>query len=203
MHNLYVVTHPHAEHTALDLVGGWYDSHLTSSGRRDAVLVAKELSRRRSLDAVRPLRITTSDLARCTETAHILATELAVPVTSDPRLREISYGEAEGRPNQWLRQRQVPAPDDDRLDHRGVIEGAENRREVAERVGECVGELMADREHDHVVVTHGFAQNFRGDSLAPDSHRGSRLCVFRDESRCNHTLDSGRLLAKPHRRFPV
>ncbi|MBB4661803.1 histidine phosphatase family protein [Conexibacter arvalis] len=159
MHDLYVVTHPHAEHTERDLVGGWHDSRLTANGRRDAGRVATALERRRR-DASRPVRVTTSDLARCAETAEIVATALGAPVTRDRRLREISFGEAEGRPNAWLAERQVPAPDDDRLDHRGPVAGAETRREVAVRVGACVDELMADREHDHVVVTHGFAQTF-------------------------------------------
>ncbi|WP_330230166.1 histidine phosphatase family protein [Nocardia sp. NBC_00508] len=159
MHDVYVVSHPHAEHSARDLVGGWYDSRLTPRGRRDARLVAEELQRRRD-GAVRPVRITTSDLARCTETAQILAATLDVRVTPDRRLREISFGEAEGRPNDWLAHRQVPAPDHDRLDHRGPIPGAETRREVATRVGACVRELMADLGHDHIVVTHGYAQTF-------------------------------------------
>ncbi|MGY1939540.1 histidine phosphatase family protein [Nocardia gipuzkoensis] len=159
MQDLYVVSHPHAEHTERDLVGGWYDSKLTARGRRDARRVAEELARRRD-GASRPIRITTSDLARCTETARILATALGVPVTPDQRLREISFGEAGGRLNAWLAQRQVPAPDHDRLDHRGPVPGAETRREVATRVGGCVHELMADTEHDHIVVTHGYALTF-------------------------------------------
>lgn len=55
--------------------------------------------------------------------------------------------------------RQLRAPDGDRLDHRGPAPGAETRREVAERVGACVAGLMADEDHDHVVVTHGFAHD--------------------------------------------
>jgi probable phosphoglycerate mutase len=159
MQDLYVVSHPHAEHTEHDLVGGWYDSELTARGRRDAHLVAAELVRRRD-GAMRPVRITTSDLARCTETAQILAAALSVPVAADQRLREISFGEAGGRSNAWLAQRQVPAPDHDRLDHRGPIPGAETRREVATRVQACVRELIADTDHDHIVVTHGYAQTF-------------------------------------------
>ncbi|MFD6102734.1 hypothetical protein ACFWFQ_08710 [Nocardia salmonicida] len=30
-----VISHPHAEHTRLGLVGGWHDSHLTPAGRRE------------------------------------------------------------------------------------------------------------------------------------------------------------------------
>ncbi|WP_236603552.1 histidine phosphatase family protein [Rhodococcus sp. WAY2] len=106
------------------------------------------------------LRVTTSDLARAAEIARILADALGAGVRADARLWEISFGEAEGRPNAWLSGRQIPAPDDDRLDHRGPVPGAETRREVATRVGACVRGLMADRDHYHVVITHGYAQTF-------------------------------------------
>ncbi|MGY1944369.1 histidine phosphatase family protein [Nocardia asiatica] len=159
MQDIYVVSHPHAEHTERDLVGGWFDSDLTARGRRDAFRVAEELVRRRD-GVARPIRITTSDLARCVETARIIGAALGIPASADERLREIGFGEAGGRPNAWLARRQVPAPDHDRLDHRGPIAGAETRREVATRVGACVGELMADADHDHVVVTHGYALTF-------------------------------------------
>lgn len=160
--HLFVVAHPHAEHTARDLVGGWYDSRLTDRGRADAHRVADELRRRlaRREDASRPVRVTTSDLARAAEAADVVGGALGAVVARDPRLREISFGDAEGRPNAWLRERQVPAPDEDRLDHRGPVPGAETRREVATRVGASVGELMADEAHDHVVVTHGYAHTF-------------------------------------------
>ncbi len=156
---MYVVTHPTADHHDQRLVGGWYDSHLTAAGRDAARAVAEALAAR--LDpAARPVRVTTSDLARCLETAEIVAVRLGVRAVPDRRLREISFGEAEGRPEEWLHERQIPAPDDDRLDHRGPVAGAETRREVAVRVGECVRELMADTVHDHIVVTHGYAQTF-------------------------------------------
>ena len=129
MQDLYVVTQPHAEHTAQDVVGGWHNSGRTPAGRRDAGLIAEALKRRRT-GTSRPVRITSSDLERCTETSTIIARTLDAPATTDTRLREISFGEAEGRPNSWLAQRQVPAPDNNRLDH------------------------------DHIVVTHGFAHTF-------------------------------------------
>ncbi|WP_280397986.1 histidine phosphatase family protein [Nocardia carnea] len=65
-----------------------------------------------------------------------------------------------GRPNEWLAQRQIPAPDHDRIDHRGPIGGTETRREVATRVGACISTLMADLDYDHIVVTHGYALTF-------------------------------------------
>jgi broad specificity phosphatase PhoE len=159
MHEMFVVTHPAADHHDRGLVGGWYDSHLTAAGRDAAGAVADELAARRA-DNDRPVRVITSDLARCVETADVIALRLGVRAEPDRRLRETSFGEAEGRPDAWLDERQVPAPDHDRLDHRGPVAGAETRREVASRVAACVEELIADVEHDHVVVTHGYAQTF-------------------------------------------
>ncbi|MFE7422131.1 histidine phosphatase family protein [Rhodococcus sp. NPDC057529] len=87
-------------------------------------LVARELCRRREVVG-RPLRITSFDLACCAETAGILADALGAEVRVDARLRVISFGEAEGRPNAWLSGQQIPASDANRLDHRGPVPGAD------------------------------------------------------------------------------
>ena len=160
MHGLYLVTHPHAEHTEAGLVGGWHDSNLSERGLLDARLIAVELERRRGGKS-RPLRITASDLARCSQTAEILAARLNAPVTLDPRLREISFGEADGRTTGWLNERQIPAPDDNRLDHRGPIPWRRDapRGRTARRGMHC-GTDGGPRKHDHVVITHGYAQTF-------------------------------------------
>lgn len=159
MKDLYVVTHPEAQHTVDDRVGGWHDSRLTAHGRAQANLVGKTLARRVCASS-RPTRLVSSDLSRCAQAAEIVAGSTETPVRLDSRLREISFGDAEGRPNSWLATRQVPAPDHDRLDHRGPIPGAETRREVATRVSSCVQELIADVDHDHIVMTHGYAHTF-------------------------------------------
>lgn len=158
MHDLFVVTHPQATHSRDGRVGGWFDSTLTEKGRRDAELIGGVLADRRRVG--RRMRIVSSDLERCAETARIVADRVECSVTLDARLREISFGDAEGRPTAWLAEREIPAPDDDRLDHRGPVPGAETRREVATRVSESVAELMREQEYDHVVVTHGYAQTF-------------------------------------------
>jgi len=64
-------------------------------------------------------RVYTSDLRRAVQTAEPLAQVLGVRPEPDSRLREISYGAAEGKPQAWLDSRFVPAPGTaaGRLDH--------------------------------------------------------------------------------------
>lgn len=156
---MFVVAHPEAEHHVQKLVGGQYDSRLTERGRAQARRIADSLHERLATSA-RRVTVTSSDLLRCAETAEIIGARLGLPVLLDPRLRERSYGMAGGRPQAWLDERQVIAPDDDRLDFRDPIPGTETLREVATRVGECVAELISASDSDHVVVTHGGAQNY-------------------------------------------
>ena len=54
---------------------------------------------------------------------------------ADRQLREMSYGEAEGRPQEWLDQRFVPPPaQGDRLGHTAGVPGAEPKSALAARI---------------------------------------------------------------------
>jgi broad specificity phosphatase PhoE len=74
-------------------------------------------------------------------------------------LREISYGVAGGQPQEWLDVRYIPAPDIDRPDHRGNIEEAESRRDVADRVYPFMDALLERDCETQIIVTHGFTQS--------------------------------------------
>ncbi|WP_275532551.1 histidine phosphatase family protein [Ensifer aridi] len=101
-----------------------------------------------------------SDLLRASQTAALIAERLRRPVVPTADLREISYGSAGGKPQDWLAARQTPAPDDNRMDHRGGIDDAETRRDIASRVYRCV-ESIVERPCDRqIIVTHGFALTF-------------------------------------------
>lgn len=154
MKELFVVTHTQSLHHVEQRVGGWYDTGLTDKGRREASAVADRLF---ALIGDRNVEIVSSDLKRASETAAKIGERFARPVTQDTALREISYGVAEGQPQAWLDARYVPAPDHDRLDHRGNIEGAESRRDVAARVYPLVDRLVERSCPTHILVTHGFA----------------------------------------------
>src|SRR5699024_3118122 len=108
MRMIYVVTHPEAQHHVDRVVGGWHDSPLTDAGRLDAMLIAGAL--RDFIPRAAPVTPHTSDLRRCTAVAQIVGDALDVEMVPDERLREKSYGEAEGRPQAWLDERFTPPP---------------------------------------------------------------------------------------------
>ncbi|RYX80230.1 histidine phosphatase family protein [bacterium] len=157
MKNLFVVTHTQSRHHVEKKVGGWYDSELTEQGQSEARLTAQRLA---CLIGEAKVEIFSSDLLRASQTAAIIAERFQCPFELFRELREISYGCAEGRPQQWLNERQIPAPDDNRLDHRGGISDAETRREVAERVYRCIEAIIERPCETQIIVTHGFALTF-------------------------------------------
>ncbi|MFJ2440104.1 MULTISPECIES: histidine phosphatase family protein [unclassified Streptomyces] len=159
MRNVYVVTHPEASHHVDGLVGGWYDSELTENGRRDAAALARALRVRIPEDA--DVDVISSDLLRTRGTAEEIAGQFGVTPVWDPRLREKSYGEAEGRPQEWLDKRFLPPPaTGNRMDHHEGVQGAETKTVFAERVYAAMDDILRlDSEHQ-IVVTHGFALTF-------------------------------------------
>ncbi|UCD45934.1 MAG: histidine phosphatase family protein [Candidatus Bathyarchaeota archaeon] len=157
MRNVYVVTHAQSLHHVEERVGGWYDTSLTDLGREQAEKTGRFL--RSAVDST-DVRLFSSDLKRAAETAEIIGRHLQRPATPDSRLREMSYGDAEGKPQSWFRDQIKPQPSDgNRLDHR-VYAGAESRREVAERVGAALTDILEMGALDTVIVSHGFASTF-------------------------------------------
>lgn len=159
MRSIYVIAHPEATHHIEKVVGGWHDSQLTPAGRAAAVRIARTL--REQIPAGAGVEVFSSDLLRASQTAEEVAREFGAEPILDRRLREKSYGEAEGRPQQWLDERFIPAPaDGDRMAHHEGIPGSETRGECAKRVCAAAEEILArDCEHQ-IIVTHGFALTF-------------------------------------------
>ena len=159
MKHLYVVAHAQATHHTEGRVGGWSDSELTDLGRRQAASVARRIRQLVPEDA--PMELYASDLRRAHQTAEAIARLVCVPIQTTPDLREISYGEAEGKPQAWLDERFAHPPTlGNRMDHRVGIPGGETRREFAERVSRAVDRILTSLCPHQVVVTHGFAVTF-------------------------------------------
>ena len=159
MRTLYVVTHPEATHHVGGLVGGWFDSVLTPAGELAAGRIARAL--RSKIPATAEVQLFSSDLRRTVQTAGKIAEEFGVSPVLDSRLREKSYGEADGRPQQWLDERFIPPPaTGDRLNHDEGVAGAETKADFAKRIYEATETILAGSAEHQIVVTHGFAQQF-------------------------------------------
>lgn len=159
MRTIHVVTHPEATHHVDRLVGGWYDSVLTPAGNRAAAAIAETLRARVPEDA--DVEVFSSDLRRTAQTATVVGARLGVEPVFDQRLREKSYGEAGGRPQEWLDQRFVPPPAlGERLEHDEGLPGAETKGAMARRVYAAMAAILARRCEHQVVVTHGGAFTF-------------------------------------------
>lgn len=149
---LFVVTHPESTHHVEHRVGGWFDSELTERGRCQAQRIAAALRDRVDTGVM----LFASDLRRTAETAEILAGELRCQWCLLSELREKSYGEAEGRPDAWLRERFVPPPPDgDRLEHDEGLLGAETVGQWGRRVYAGMDIVLHDAAKQTIVVTHG------------------------------------------------
>lgn len=156
MTKIALVTHPESLHHIEHKVGGWYDTGLTERGKQQAKAIARSLAEQ--LPQSRP--IYSSDLQRTAQTARLIAQALASPVVLDQRLREMSYGAAEGRDQAWFDQQIVYPPNGEgRLDHR-IYPSGESRREVATRVYAAMEMITATADQQLVIVTHGFAATF-------------------------------------------
>ena len=157
MKRICLITHCEASHSVDGRVGGWFDSELTELGKQQASQLANTIDKL-GFD-IRNLRVYSSDLKRAAQTAQILAKGTTTLPILDQRLREMSFGTHGGMIQREHNKIMVPInPTGNRLDHR-ICDGAESRRNVAERIYKFVEEIM-ELEKDKVVVTHGFAATF-------------------------------------------
>ena len=156
--SIYVVVHPEATHHVDGVVGGWHDSDLTAQGRRHAEAIAQTLGRQL---AGLNVEVFSSDLHRVRRTADAIGATLNTTAILDERLREKSYGVAEGRPQSWLDERFIPPPAvGDRMSHDEGIPGAETKSDFAERIYVAMHQILARPAEHTVIVTHGFALTY-------------------------------------------
>jgi 2,3-bisphosphoglycerate-dependent phosphoglycerate mutase len=159
MRTLYVVTHPEATHHIEQVVGGQFDSDLTTRGRQQASAIANRLAEMVPADV--GIELFTSDLKRTVQTAEAIATTLDLSPVLMSDLREKSYGIAGGKPQQWLDDRFIfPPAVGERMHHDEGIEGAETRAELAHRAYRAVDQILTHDCRHQIIVTHGTALTF-------------------------------------------
>jgi probable phosphoglycerate mutase len=158
MRHIYLVTHPEAQHHVDGVVGGWHDSALTARGLLQAERIAEVLASR---IGQQPVEVYSSDLIRASQTAERIARAFSVEVQADPRLRERSNGEADGRPQAWLAERRIPLPEyGDRLGHHDGPVGAETRMALVERLYPALDDILRRPVANQIVVSHGSASSY-------------------------------------------
>jgi len=192
----------HPLHTALILVRhgetawnrerriqGQLDTPLNDEGRRQALAAGERLASQRGLyelDRAGGARIVASDLLRCRQTAEAIAAATGLPMSTDPRLRERSYGLFEGRTYSEVQRDMAAAfqrwlsrdPDFD-------VDGGESLRTFQKRVADVLDELaQAAPGATLVVVTHGGVLD-----IACRMCRGLGLTAPRDFELLNASLN--------------
>jgi len=157
MRNVYIVRHTEAEHHIKKLGGGWYDTSLTEKGQTQAENIAGNLYKEVKVSDV---LIYASDLKRCVETAEIISKVFSGKVTLNKDLREMNFGEGNGKPAEWFDSHITPPPaDGNRLDHRN-FKGAESRREVGQRAINFIFRLCKKPFENAILITHGGISTF-------------------------------------------
>jgi alpha-ribazole phosphatase len=131
---------------------GHLDSVLTARGYEQAEIVAERML------SVGATRLYTSDLGRCVETASIIARKLGLEIVMDSRLRELNFGQWEGRTyvevmsmDQELLERWYDAPSDI------APPDGETLIQLGQRVVEWLLQTMDGLHPDDtvIVVSHG------------------------------------------------
>lgn len=139
---LYLVRHGETDWNLQRRIQGSTDVPLNDTGRAQAKRTGELLASRR-WDAV-----VASPLSRAFDTASIIAAEVGLPEpTTDPRLVERAYGDAEG-----LEMSEV----DRRYPGETHVRGREGREDVAARALDALMDIAeAHPDEDVIVVTHG------------------------------------------------
>ncbi len=147
---LWLVRHGESSWNATGLVQGQLDPGLTPHGRAQAARCAETLAA-----GPGPEVLYSSDLRRALETAAAIGSRLSLDVHIDPRLRERSLGDAEGRPSDLLGADRSGVVDGRVVDADAAPAGGESIRQLYERATSCAATILDAHAGDVVLVCHG------------------------------------------------
>lgn len=149
--HLWLVRHGESTWNSAGLIQGQQRlPELTPKGKEQAQRCA------RRLEGAPVGAVVASDLRRAVETAHPIAQVLGVDVDFDQRLRERSFGVAEGTPAAGVGAELTGIDGDRVVDADAAPAGGESVRELYGRATGCVADLVRRYpEGDLVMVCHG------------------------------------------------
>ena len=130
---------------------GWSPGQLSAAGVRNATALGER--RRHDVDLV-----VSSDLHRAVQTVEVAFADSPVPRLTDPRLREVDFGELTGAPVDVVHAQRRTRIDD-------PFPGGQSYRQVAEGVRELLGELAHDQDGKRVLLVGHAATRYALDHL--------------------------------------
>ena len=152
----YLVRHGVTEWNSGGRLQGHTDIPLSESGREEGRLTAKRLAR------VQLVAAYASDLVRAQETADLVLEGQDVPLSLTSGLRELNYGEWEGRTFQWIEEGNPSGPIQNiAKDPDFAPPGGESTTELCERVMEVAKRLMEAHGGDDSVLVVGHGGSLR------------------------------------------
>lgn len=149
---------------------GHTDIPLNDTGIRQAIELSEHLK------SVPLQKIFSSDLSRASDTGQTISRALSIPIQFDSRLREMSYGDAEG----MLFQNAIEAFGEEtwkklmsfKKDNDLVsFPGGETRKAARERFLQMIEEILITTDYTHIgISTHGGALRNIIHHFLPEDH---------------------------------
>ena len=149
MKHIITIQHTQSVHHTNGMVGSWTDWDLTDLGRAQADRIGKRL---RDEIVGRDIVIYSSDLKRAKQTAEEIAKYFGIEPILRQELRERNLGKCCGKSVEWLREN-IECPErtvDDRM-----FSDGESRRDAWNRLRPFYKEVMANKEENIIIVSHG------------------------------------------------
>ena len=149
MKHIITIQHTQSVHHTNGMVGSWTDWDLTDLGRAQADRIGKRL---RDEIVGRDIVIYSSDLKRAKQTAEEIAKYFRIEPILRQELRERNLGKCCGKSVEWLREN-IECPErtvDDRM-----FSDGESRRDAWNRLSPFYKEVMANKEENIIIVSHG------------------------------------------------
>ncbi len=148
---IYLVRHGQTHFNAERRMQGHLDSPLTALGRAQASAIGRLL--RDLIGKPDGWRLVSSPLGRAQDTAAIIGQALGLPLETDRRVIEVSFGQWDGRLRDELA---AEHPDTfGRGDWQFAAPDGESFEAVEARVGDWLAGLPAEPERKVIVVSHG------------------------------------------------
>lgn len=136
---LILVRHGQTNENIKGILLGQNPGKLSKEGIESAKKLSKALANK-SID-----HLISSDLKRCVDTALILVSENGWSLTLDKRLREINFGEYQGKPYGV-----ISGDFSNNLDAK--FPSGESNRQLIKRVVDCINEILSTHSNNTILL---------------------------------------------------